>query len=254
MNFDEFFYSNLLQSINKNLSFKIKQIGNKNDVLNKLVDINENKIDSAFVIIDRDYEGLTCTIPFQNRIIRTYGYSWENDFWTEELCYDVINQMSPLKSAGDNFKEKIKRSKYRAAKIGLLDAAGQTAGFPFIPKNKKTYGFSIHPKNSFPISKQEVIRILKLAKEKNFLSCPIFKSVITEGKKSPSERLIQGHAWEYIVTVIISHHYKINTGAKSCPNDIIKNTAMSLWKTNPSRYLSQACITHFQKELFTATS
>ncbi|MDM7240184.1 DUF4435 domain-containing protein, partial [Klebsiella grimontii] len=72
----------------------IKVVGSCNDVLHTYKKILDSNITNTICFIDRDYSGITFNYISDYRLIRTYGYSWENDFWSIELCHSLINNLT----------------------------------------------------------------------------------------------------------------------------------------------------------------
>jgi len=243
--FDEKYYFSLVKNLTSIMTPKIKVVGNKNDAMNYFEQIARADIDTSIVIIDKDLVGLSSSLIEHKNLFVTYGYSWENDFWTLELCQSVISNATINKTDLEKFKKSWNTTYRYAAKICMLDAVCQINGETIIPKKKKSCGIKLSMKNYNFIAKEEFKRLASSYKSKNFY-CQISQSILDMAKKKTPCEIVQGHLCEYIAIEIIRTYYKKVTKEVSFPNALIKNLAFSEFVKDPLKYLSSDCKDHFK--------
>lgn len=249
---DKFFYDHLISDIIHNKSVFIKCVGNKSSAIEYASKIIDSGSKNSIVIIDRDYDGIHCSPLVSPVIIRTFGYSWENDLWTLELATDVLSDIT-IKSKPALVKLKIKfDSGERQLKlISILDAALQCNAQSLFPKDKKSFGICIIGKNIEPISKSELKRFVIKYKSSNINKCQIQREILQAASKTNPHRLIQGHLWCHFVTKIISASHTKQMNESAIPDKAIMNIALSKYSSNPRKYIGEAAYKYYQSELET---
>jgi hypothetical protein len=247
--FDEIYYRALISKITNIKAIKVKPIGNKHDAIeyfNKIADLETN---NSIVIIDKDLIGISSSILEHKKLFLTHGYSWENDFWSEKLCLEIINNITLGNSHAHNgSKKSYTLTLKRASKICALDSACQINGLSLIHKNNKSCGINLDAKGLSFISANEFKRHITNFRSKKISSCPITGQILAIAINKKPNEVVQGHLWEHIVTTIISRYYKEATKSKSAPLDMIKNIAFSRFKEDPLTYISTDCLTHYKDQ------
>lgn len=76
------------------LSYSIKSLGSKDNLLPYAKDIADAKIANTIVVMDRDHDHHRQCIINHPCIIYTYGYSWENDAWRAESVISKLDRIS----------------------------------------------------------------------------------------------------------------------------------------------------------------
>lgn len=255
--FDEIFYNAILKDIFPHIKFYLKVVGSKKDVFAYADRIYQNSIDNAFVIVDKDHEGLTSNILNSDKVVRTYGYSWENDFWSKKLCFQVLKDVTIVdKSKGRNsFYKKYGRFLHRIHRISKIDLLSKIHGRKYIPSSEKSTGLNIVGTTYFGVCAKDLRRFnvpSKVEREK-ILDCGVVKLISASlGGVSPA-KVIRGHLWEHACIHLISNSYKDVTGEKSMPNQVVKNIGFSRFSENPKNYLDKDVYTYYSKSLKKAT-
>lgn len=70
---------------------KISQRGGKGELL-KILNQDGGLADNIYIALDRDLEDVCPKIGKRKNLIYTYGYSYENDLYSEELIADIIRR------------------------------------------------------------------------------------------------------------------------------------------------------------------
>lgn len=247
--YDELFYQGLLNSIDLNIKFAIKVVGSKKDVFAYANRIYSDSISNAFVIVDSDCEGLTSSILFNEKVIRTFGYSWENDFWTRKLCFQILKDLAIIAgNSGRNiFYQKYRKMAYRLRRISELDLLMKIHGIKYIPSNDRSVGLNFDLLHSFAVRAKDLPqqKHLDLEKRKKMGSCQVIKGIRNRSKNSSFDKIIRGHLWEHACIQLISHSYKVQSGEKSMPNSVVKNIGFSRFSKDPKAYLDKKAYSHY---------
>lgn len=249
--FDEFFYQSILAKIRPDLKFSIKVVGCKNDVLAYADRIEKNNIKNAFAVVDKDHEGILSSILMDGRVVRTWGYSWENDFWSRSLCFQILKDVvAGQGNAGRNeFYGKYRRVAHRLSRISKIDLLSKIHGKKFIPSNENSVGLNVDGRNFFGVSIFE-IRKLKYPDKMgraSIIKCDVVGEVYKNTANVPFGKIIRGHLWEHACIQLIACAYKERSGEKSLPNNLVKNLSFSRFSENPKLYLSKEIYSHYAR-------
>lgn len=245
--YDTYYYSALFNEIFKGKTVKIKVLGCSNDVVKMHDDIVENNITDSFSIVDRDYHGIVYSRLPDFRLIMTYGYSWENDFWTPLLCQEVLSLLTMNSEAAIlQFIKELSKSEKRLTKAHQANLSCKANGFPLFILGKKggEDGISINHKGIPFISRAELSKfILKI---RNSSLRGDFKKTMSLFEFD-SYRLIQGHYWEYLVLNMLNVLAKKHSlGRSTAPHDTIKNLAFSRFQNSAVKFLSDKAMSHYR--------
>lgn len=242
---DTKFYNALCSEYLAGRKVKVKLTGNRKSALSYHDKIITQAIPDSLVIVDRDYDGLIVTPFVKPKLILTYGYSWENDFWTEPLLLNTLN-VSTASDANviDLASIKLRRALRRLAKLSALNAAAHINGKSIFPGKKNSKGLNIDGSSMFPISKSEFHRLASSLPS----MCEVMKNVHHCALGTCSERIIQGHLLEYVSLFILSYVYTISTNTTLKNNTILVNIALSLFSENPGAYISTDADDYYRRE------
>lgn len=249
--FDTLFYKALFSLLSPFKSVRFKIVGNKNNVLDYHDKIQKNDTPYSYVIVDRDYDGILSSSITKNKIIHTYGYSWENDFWSENLCFDVLNTISLDPHYGRAiFSQKSVRTIKRLKFINKMNIIGRFFGLELFPISVKggVRGFECNVNNKFPLKASEVKKIIKKF-DKCHLSDPNY-STLQKKCTLDGPRLIQGHFYEYFMISLLSFAYKKSSGVNhnNIETSLIKNVAFNHFKLKPNYYLDPQAFKHYTNQ------
>lgn len=252
--YDSKYYHSLAKTFTNYKKIKVMLVGNKFNVLDYHAKIIENNLQNCIAFIDKDYDGIFNSIIQRPKLLMTYGYSWENDFWTKRLCRDIVYNLS-MKDIDivSIYDQRALRCISRLDKISRLNVAGQLFHLNIMPSaNAKSKGICINGSKEWPVSKKEFRRVKLDAKEKlhelaTTHYIPFLKELLNH-KNNKFNKIIQGHLFEYALLLIISDCYKAFSEKKTADQSIIKNLAFSIFDEDVKHYLTNEALTHYRSE------
>lgn len=247
--YDHKFYTALATSFTAYTKVKIKLVGGKSNALDYHDSILANNTDNSYVLIDKDYDDLLLTRLPSKKLLTTYGYSWENDFWSESLCIQTLNTLTINNlSASNEFRTKFKRSLSRLRKLSCLSVCAHANGTTMFPSGGNSKGINLLTGKPFPIAKNEFKRIRSNIHTKGNAYCNSTLAIYTAARSLPNEAIIQGHLLEHVALNLLGHEYKTATKEKTCMQAMTKNVAFSLFVANPQTYLIKQANDHYTSE------
>lgn len=90
------FWQGLFSYYIPNKVFEFRSIGSKETVKNIANRLIAGTIENVIVAMDRDYDNLTNSLMVHNNILYSFGYSWENDCWTQPALEESVITLSGL--------------------------------------------------------------------------------------------------------------------------------------------------------------
>lgn len=248
--YDSIYYNSLIEKLTNCQKVKIKLVGNKKSVMDYFDKISKLENDKSIVIVDKDLIGISSSQIKHKKLFITHGYSWENDFWTSDLCKDVIREITIGNTNAQAGVEKSFRSTQKwMGKISAFDAACQINGIALFPKNGSSCGIDLaNKKGCNLISVQEFKRFRTKYYSMYTTNCPVSNEIIKIVMKQPPCKVVQGHLWEHIAIKIIGREYKNVMKSKTVQVDMIKNIAFSKFSADPLKYITPDCLKHFEDQ------
>lgn len=249
MVFDEIYYGALISSIYPNKIVKIKCVGSKRDALDYAFKLEAGGSTDSIVIVDKDGDDLISTLIPKKILMYTDGYSWENDFWTQQIAEEVLEDLSCSNLGNAKMRLQIRLMMKRLAFISSLDICSRlNDGSALLKKNGGGCGIGFKYSNRYVIPYKEVKRLIAKYKQFGAATCPVCNFVLTTSTRSKPECAIQGHLWEHAVLNLINHSLSGSRGGK-VPHFVLKNLAMSKFKNNPVAYLTASTFNYYRQEL-----
>jgi len=243
---DYLYYKSLLEHFLPGKKIKIKVLGCCNDVLEYNAVIEREKLKNNFSIVDRDFNGLLKSRINDKGIIYTYGYSWENDFWSKTLCCYIVGMLSAGSSKSiEKFCTSLKRGIRRISILNKINIAFKSQDLVLFKIAKKggKRGIALNFHSSFILLKSEFSRLTANAKISAHKSnaAEIFREINCE-----ECRLIQGHFFEYLVCNLIvtstKSHSRVNGDIDF---EAIKNIGLHVFSDNPKLWLERKVYDHY---------
>ncbi len=244
---DIFYYEFLLRAANPEKKPKVKCVGNKENALAYAKIIREGGVQTCVVIVDKDLEGVTSSPMDLTPVIRTYGYSWENELWTANTISAVLDDLTnghPRSSSEvtRHLPSLASRLKY----LSLLDAASQTNGGSLLSKRSALCGISFRFPN---VSSAEVRRIGKIFRSSAAFNCPIARQIVRSGSQIDAREVIQGHFWSNVALRFAADLYKKITGDHIPSNAALTRLALSHLRRNPTDAVGLEIVSRYRTEL-----
>ena len=91
---DAVFWKGFFSRFLPDLSYAIRPLGSKENILPFALGVVEGKISNTIVVMDRDHDHHRKCIIDHPCVIYTYGYSWENDAWRAESVISKLERIS----------------------------------------------------------------------------------------------------------------------------------------------------------------
>ncbi|MGE2450699.1 DUF4435 domain-containing protein [Serratia marcescens] len=248
--YDEKYYNSLLSLFLKNKNTTIKVVGSCTDVIKIHEKITKGNIKNTICFIDRDYSGTKFSYLPDYRLIESYGYSWENDFWSMTLCEFVVKSFTDGKVTAS--KELTSKTHCGIKRLSFLHRVNVASSF--FDENIFTLGgkgnnngIVYDSRSPYLVSKNEMTRmLLPLRKSQNINEMiSIFRRITCD-----PQRLIQGHYLEYILLRTMRDIIKKHShGNSTAPETTLKNTSFFHFMQKPSKYLSTEVKDYYQLKL-----
>lgn len=244
---DVHYYAALLRAVRPNKIAKIKVVGNKNSALAYAEKLRDGNVKNAVVIVDKDLEDVTSSALPIAPVIRTFGYSWENELWSISTASNLIQQLANaevIQREGPSICLPImaKRLRYLSA----LDAGAQVGGVTLLPKAKSLCGVNV----TFPVvSAKEIKRVASLYRNSAAVSCPVSSSIVSCAIKLEPCQVIQGHFWSNVIHQYIGQAYKRLTNDTAPSKKAMLNLALSFMKRDTATAIGGDLIVRYDNEL-----
>lgn len=247
---DSYFYTKLFSTILTGKRVKIKCVGDRKTVLSYVSALDTNAQTNSLAIVDRDYEGVRCSLLRHPSLIYTYGYSWENDFWTIHIASAVVNDIC----LGNTVADAAIRKRYRSAKrrlgyIAKLDASLQLFGDALLVKNGNSCGIAIAQKGNIPIQASEIKRlVIRYRNNVNAMSeiAASFRQML---RTVPPDAIIQGHLWANVVYRLIAGTCKSVTREPAPAKVVVCNLALSKYSQSIRGFMDSAVFEYYENEI-----
>lgn len=250
---DQVFYEAIFAHVLPDCSVKVKCVGNRHAALDYALKISKSNDRFGIVCIDRDFEGITGSLIPIKCVIKTFGYSWENDLWTARVAEKLLEKLTLSQPSA--VREKLRRLVRRLRILFILDASLQPHGAPIIRKDSKMGGIAILPSSRHVITAQEMSRFFEKYRSSNARTCHVANQVLIAAANTPPRRIIQGHIWSNAVRSIIGHFHKQATRDTVAPSSrILLNLALSELKEDVERTIGHAVMEYYKEEIRSALS
>jgi hypothetical protein len=241
------YYRVVLTVASNGLTPKIKCIGNKKAALDYAEQIEVSGANNLIVIVDKDLEGVTCSPMPLRFVIRTLGYSWENELWSPRVISEVAGLISNSNTIVAGLISKSlpilqKRLKY----LSLLNAVSCLYGTALLSNNNSLAGIRFMLP-SLPV--EEVKRISSQFKSSAASGCSLCRNLIRESSNADSRAVIRGHLWENVAFRLISHAYTQATGDRFPPNGVLQRLAFSVLSRDVNSSVGTDLLEYYREEL-----
>lgn len=131
---DTVFWNKILDRYKSESKFKFKAIGSKTAVLQVAKDIINNNLTTIYAAMDQEFDTILGKLYKHDNILYTFGYSWENDVWNENVIHSIICASSAkelnITDVVKPFTRFLKEIKFSVYSDGYLFSKGSS----FIPR------------------------------------------------------------------------------------------------------------------------
>jgi len=91
---DAVFWKGFFSRFLPGLSYEIRPLGSKDNLLPHARDVAASKVTNTIVAMDRDHDHHRLCLIEHPCVVYTYGYSWENDAWRAEAIISKLERVS----------------------------------------------------------------------------------------------------------------------------------------------------------------
>jgi hypothetical protein len=155
---DVVYWRNVFSRFKSDSIIKFKSIGSKNTIKAISEDIIQNNISTVLVAMDNEFDEILGQRVAHKNVFYTYGYSWENDIWNENIVIDIINEVSGVEidrsMISKNLAKFLKEIKYAVFCDGYLFSKGNS----LFPRSKGTLAFVNCNSSDLPHIKSEELK------------------------------------------------------------------------------------------------
>lgn len=246
---DEIFYLSVFKAVNPKWRVKVKCVGNRDAALKYVTLVKETGTANNLIAIDKDNFGITASYLESPHVIRTHGYSWENDLCTYELAAEIVKDLTLSNPKATLwFSVVFRQTQKRLRFLSALDVSCQIDGKCLLPKTSATGGITFRKSTRAVIPSEDIRRLAKKYRSA-VPHCPVVRQVRISAHQLAPEELIQGHLWEYAVRLLISIAATNATGMPTAPRQLLLNLLLSKFAANPAHYLGAKVFNHYQEQI-----
>lgn len=246
---DQVFYESVFRAINPKWRVKVKCVGNRDSAFKYVDHVRNSKTKSSIVAIDKDCFGVTASYLECPEVIRTHGYSWENDLCSYQLASDVLSDLTLRSAKASNWFSLVYRRTQRRLKfLSVLDVSCQVDGKSLLPKKSATGSLSFGRSRSTIIPIDDIRRLIR--KYRSIISpCRVAIDVRVSASRLSAEQIVQGHLWEHAVRHLISIAAARACGIHQPSRQLLLHLLLSKFSADPERYLGTEVFQHYRTQI-----
>lgn len=219
---DTLFWSKILEKYKPEKSFKFKAIGSKTAVIQVAQDIINNNLTTVYAAMDQEFDSILSKLYKHDRILYTFGYSWENDVWNEKVIKKIVDSVTAkeleISAVLKPFKKFLKDFKFSVYCDGY-EFKNSRSFFPR-PNHLKLVDCNINTPPS--IKKHEVT---DLVNSKGLIKTRVYS--FGNRKNVDSHRFMYGHLLGDLSKLLLKHILKIHHGISGLGDEIIRRMAIN---------------------------
>lgn len=231
---DVLFWSKIIQKYKQHSKVKFKAIGSKTAVIKVAEDIIANSLTTVYAAMDQEFDRVLGTAYKHDNILYTFGYSWENDVWNENVILDIIKSTTAKdidkKNVIESFDKFLREIKYSVYVDGYLFNKRNS----FFPRPNGHLRLVECDVRRIPVLKKNEIEIL-------LTTIGLNKSTVYSfgcRKKLQSKHYCYGHlindfCKKLIQHVVVSKHKVIGLG-----DEVIRRMAIGCFTKNMDEAVS----------------
>lgn len=247
---DEIFFGAVLSAATKGKKLKIKCVGSKSAALAYALKIERGEIKNSIVLVDKDLDGIASSPINETCVIRTFGYSWENELWSEYTLQTLLGQLTNENAlAAQQLDASLNVMARRLGYLSALDASAQTADASVLTKRNSLCGVGFDFSRACAVSAVEIKRISSKYRATGASSCPVAAYVLKKATSLPTCQIIQGHFWESATIKLLAHIYRKRMKDSMPSNKILLNLALAIVRREPEKSLGEAVFSRYRNEL-----
>jgi hypothetical protein len=222
---DTLFWSKILSNYKANSKFKFKAVGSKTAVLQVAEDIVNNNLTTVYAAMDQEFDRLLGKVYKHNNILYTFGYSWENDVWNENVIHKIVTSTSAkeleMNEVIEPFSKFIKDMKFSVYADGYMFSKNSSF-FPRPTNHLKIIDCTL---STPPSPKSTEIDNLFVATGMRKPNIYAFGS----RKKICCKSYMYGHLLGDVCKLIVKHLLKVKQEVTGLGDEVIRRLAINFF-------------------------
>lgn len=244
---DVFYYEYLLTAATPGKRAKVKCVGNKDAAFEYARRIREGGVAKSVVIVDKDLEGVTSSALAIFPVIRTFGYSWENELWTTQTVLAILEDLTNARvEVEPEVATCLPRLARRLKYLSLLDAGRQVSGESILRKRTALGGLAY----SYPVVRAaEVRRVAREFHRSPSAECKVARQIVSDAWLFDPREVIQGHIWHHMVLRFTAELYSRVNHDRGPSNSLMTQLALSHLRRNAADAVGADLVARYAAEL-----
>ena len=230
---DILYWNKIFESFLPDNKIKFKSIGSKEYVREIAQNIVDDSITHVYAVMDRDFDEIKGTLIHNNKVLYTYGYSWENDVWNINLIAEIVFILSACKPPKNKINKLYHKFlddiKFAVSADGYQSKRGKS----FIPRENR-HNKLIECCHSLEtrVKKECIAEIIQ---NQNLNRRTIY-AFATRHKIEPKKHCY-GHLFGDFCKFLVYHILKTDYNLKTIDKEFLRRIALS----NFMRYFNKDC-------------
>ena len=222
---DTIFWSKIFDKYKTDSQFKFKAVGSKTAVLKVAEDIIDNNLTTIYAAMDQEFDTVLGKLYKHDNVLYTFGYSWENDVWNEQVIHSIVTTSSAkeldINEVIQPFEKFLKDIKFSVYCDGYQFSKGGSF-FPRPSNHLKVVDCVI----STPpcVKKQEVTN---LAVSQALIKTRIYS--FGSRKNLCCKTHVYGHLLGDVSKLLVKHLMKIQQDVNGLGDEIIRRMAINVF-------------------------
>lgn len=220
---DKIFWKKILSNYS-NKSFKFKAIGSKSTLKMLLEKFIDEDINNNIICTDSEFDEIFNDRINSDKIIYTYGYSWENDVWNQDVLINILNQLSgennDMNEIQKDYSDFLKNIEMHVKN----DAHFFKTSLKYFPRPNGHQKLLNCDSNSFPNLVNQQIDLLKINAN---ISDDLQEEILVTYSNIDVDRYCYGHLLNDFCKNYIKYYLKVKHKLSGLGDDIIKRLALS---------------------------
>lgn len=225
---DSLFWEQVLAAYRPDLTFVFLPRGGKPILETLAKQVVDDNIANTIVTMDSDYDELLNHKISDNRILYSFGYSWENDVYDEDFLPLLVRTLAHKSGLSPNSRAMLsdgyRRLQSEARRAIAADLIALIAGSSVLPRDAPGRVITTDPHTTFPVmNKRELVKLTRAANEKT-------RPRQLRGTPPPSTGLkhFVGHCLSHAVAILIRSVMKEMGLRRSIGSDHLRDVAITL--------------------------
>lgn len=220
---DKLFWESIIKT-HSSKSFKFKPIGSKSTLKLLLQKFISENINNNFICTDSEFDEIFNDKSNSDKVIYTYGYSWENDVWNKDLLIHLIDQLTGTNNTIEEIENDFNLFIDKISHHVKCDAHFFKSDSKYFPRPNGHQKLMVCDSNSYPnlIDEQFELIINELEIDETLNT-----KIKNDFNHLNTKRYCYGHLYNDFCKNYIKYYLKIKHKLNGIADDIIRRLAIS---------------------------